>query len=117
MANRFELVLDHDKFNFHLRTADGLTLLTGLGSTSRIMTQNEIAHVRSSLRDPSHLVSHVGDDGSFFVTVKDKDGSVLAKSPHVGSKALLEELAHRILTLAPQAPMIDLSKRAASAHH
>ncbi|MFY9343032.1 MAG: hypothetical protein WAT39_11115 [Planctomycetota bacterium] len=116
MANRFELVLERDKFTFYLRTSDGLTLLTGLGSTSRIMTQNEIAHVRESLRDPTHLVPHRGADGSHFVTVKDKDGSVLAKSPHVGSAALLDELTQRILSLAPSAMMVDTTKRAASAH-
>lgn len=116
MANRFELVVDHDKFNFLLRTGDGLTLLQGLGSSSRIMTQNEIAHVRRALTDALHLVAHRADDGTHFVTVKDTDGTVLARSPHVGSEALLGELTQRILSIAPTAPIVDLSKRTASAH-
>jgi hypothetical protein len=115
-TTRFELILDHDKVTFHLRTADGQVLLTGLGAKSKIMVQNEILHVRKALRDPSHLVPHEGRDGSHWIVVKDLDGSVLAKTPHVETAAAANDLIARILALAPAAPIVDLTKHHAHAH-
>lgn len=116
MATRFELVLEHDKFNFHLRLPDGPALLTGLTSNSKIMTQNEVAHVRTALRDPACIVPHQTSDGRHFLVVKDKDGSVLAKSPTVGSSTELEALTAKIVAAAATAAVVDLSKRAAHSH-
>ena len=115
-ATRFELVLDHDKMTFQLRTGDGQTLLTGLGGTSKIMLQNDILHVRRAITDPTHVVDHVGKDGTHWVTVKDHDGSVLAKSPHVSNAGEVAIIKARILELAPAAPIVDLTKRAVQAH-
>jgi hypothetical protein len=116
-ATRFELVLDHDKMTFQLRTHEGQTLLTGLGSTtSKIMLQNDILHVRRASTDASHLVEHEGKDGTHWVTVKDKDGSVLAKSPHVATVAAMQEIKARILAVVAAAPIVDLAKRAVHAH-
>jgi len=110
MANRFELVLDHDKVNFRLCSTTGQTLLTGLPGSSKIMLQNDILHVRTALRDSGNLVPHRGTDGSHFLTVKDKDGTVLAKSPHVPTPQAIEELAHAILAIVAKAPIFDLTK-------
>lgn len=111
-TTRFEIVPDHDQLTFQLRTAEGQTLLTGLAESSKIMLQNEILHVRRALRDASHIVPHHGDDGSHWIVVKDLDGSVLAKSPHVPSTEALDEVIERVLAVAPTAPIVDLSKRA-----
>jgi hypothetical protein len=110
-STRFEIVPDRDQLTFHLRTAEGLTLLTGLGGSSKIMLQNEILHVRRALRDPTHLIRHQDADGSHWIVVKDLDGSVLAKSPHVPSAAALDEVVDRVLQVAATAPIVDLSKR------
>lgn len=115
-TNRFELTQEHDHVIFHLRTPEGKTLLTGLGSKSKIMVQNEIMHVRNSLRDPSHLVPHQATDGSHWFVLKDVDGSVLAKSPHVATAAELEDLRIRILAVAASAPIVDFTKRSAHVH-
>jgi hypothetical protein len=111
MANRLELVAEHDQVFFQLRTAGGEVLLKSLGSRSKIMTQNEILHLRRALQDPSHLVNHQAADGSHFLVIKDKDGSVLAKSPHVSSLQTLQELTHQVIALCPSAPIVDLTKR------
>ncbi len=109
MATRYEVVLDHDDtFVFQLRTADGDVVLRGLGSPSKIMVQNEILHLRNALRDDSRIVPHEAD-GEHFVVVKDRDGSVLAKSKRVDSEAALKELVDGLLAAAT-APIIDLSK-------
>lgn len=117
MATRFELVPHHDRMTFNLRTAEGEILLTGLGgSSSKVMVQNEILHVRSALRDRANLVPHHGKDGSHWVVLKDHDGSVLAKSPHVANAHEREALESRLLAVAGKAPIVDLTKRAAHAH-
>lgn len=117
MATRFELVPHHDRLTFNLRTTDGEILLTGLGSSSsKIMVQNEIQHVRSALKDRANLVPHHGKDGSHWVVLKDHDGSVLAKSPHVADVHARQALETRLLEVAGKAPIVDLVKRAAPAH-
>lgn len=112
MAVRFELVVDPSgKFHFQLRAPDGGVLLQGLSCDSRIMAQNEVLHTRNSLQDEARVIGHVADDGTRFVVVKDQDGTVLARSPHVGSQTLLEELLAKIRNAAVSAPLVDLSKR------
>lgn len=112
MANRFELTVDHDQIFFQLRAATGEVLLRSLGSNSKIMTQNEILHLRRALQSPQQLVNHQAADGSHFLVVKDKDGSVLAKSPHVDNLAHLRELTDKVLAIYAGAPIVDLTKRA-----
>ena len=110
MATRYEVVLgDDETFFFQLRTADGDVILRSLGSPSKIMTQNEILHLRNSLRDESRLVPHESADGSRFLVIKDSDGSVLARSAKVGSDDELESMAAQ-LQAAASAPMVDLAK-------
>jgi hypothetical protein len=111
MATRFELVVDHDKTFFQLVDKDGGVLLRSLGSTSKIMTQNEIQHLRRTLRDASHLVTHRGPDDHCFVVAKDQDGTVLARSPQVANEASLRELTNRVFAVYADAPIIDKTKR------
>ncbi len=112
MAVRFELVLDpNGKFHFQLRAPEGEVLLQGLSCDSRIMAQNDVLHTRNSLQDEAHVVGHVADDGTRFVVVKDHDGTVLARSPHVSTQPMLEELLTKIRNAAVNAPLVDLSKR------
>lgn len=114
--HRFELAQDHDHLTFHLRTPEGQTLLTGLGSKSKIMVQNEIMHARNALRDPAHLVPHQAADGTHWFVLKDLDGSVLAKTPHVATATDLDDMRVRILAVAASAPIVDLTKRSAHVH-
>ncbi|MFT4515060.1 MAG: hypothetical protein ACI89X_002003 [Planctomycetota bacterium] len=110
MATRFELVLEHDDtFIFQLRSKDGDIVLRGLGNDSKIMTQNELLHLRKAVKDDSHLVPHVGDDGSHFLIIKDGDGSVLARSTNTKSKPELDAQTEFIVE-AIGSPMIDLTK-------
>lgn len=110
MATRFEVVHEHDEFLFQLRTADGEVVLRSLGSPSKIMTQNEILHLRSAIKEDSHFVPHEAKDGTHFLVLKDKDGSVLAKTDHVASAAQLDQIKATIVA-AGGAPMIDLTKK------
>ncbi|HEX5051560.1 MAG TPA: hypothetical protein VFZ65_07310 [Planctomycetota bacterium] len=114
MATRFELLLEPSgKFHFLLRSPDGGVLLRSLAGDSKIMSQNELLHARNALRDDSRLVPHEAEDGSHFLVVKDRDGSVLARSPSVGSAAELEAMTDQIRAAGQGAPVIDLTKRRA----
>lgn len=111
MATRFEIVHAHDDtFSFQLRTADGEVILSGLESPSKIMTQNEVLHLRNCLRDDSRMVPHEDDAGMRFVVVKDRDGTVLARSPKVHSEDDLVQLEQRMIAAA-SAPMVDLARK------
>lgn len=116
MATRFELVVEGDKTFFQLLDKDGHLLLRSLGSSSKIMTQNEIQHLRRTLSDPSHMVPHDSPDGSRFVVVKDHDGTVLARSPHVRDAAALQALTDQVMAIFATAPIIDRTKRPQAAH-
>lgn len=116
MVTRFEIVHEHDDFFFQLRTADGDVVLRSLGSPSKIMTQNEILHSRTAMRDDSHWVPHEAKDGSHFLVLKDKDGSVLARSSQTQSSAELDQLRELIIA-AGTAPMIDMTKKHSSHVH
>tara|TARA_R110002072_G_scaffold4174_5_gene29510 strand:- start:13350 stop:13706 length:357 start_codon:yes stop_codon:yes gene_type:complete len=109
MVTRFELVHEHNDYIFQLRTKDGDVVLRGLGSDSKIMTQNELLHLRRAVKDESHLVPHVSDDGSHFLIIKDSDGSVLARSSKTNSKSEFEALT-KVIVDAIDAPIIDLTK-------
>jgi len=113
MAMRFEVLHEDDVFFFQLRTAEGDVILRSLDSPSKIMTQNEILHLRSSLQDGSRLVPHTSADGEHFVVVKDADGSVLAKSVRVATEQELQALREQVVAAAT-APIVDLTKRKAS---
>lgn len=111
MATRFELVLEHeDTFFFQLRTKEGDVVLRGLGSNSKIMTQNELLHLRKAVKDNSQLVPHVSSDDAHFLIIKDVDNSVLARSSKMRSKSELNALTTLIVEAA-DSPMIDLTKR------
>lgn len=109
MATRYEIVHDNDAFHFQLRLADGDVVLRGLDSTSKIMVQNEILHLRNALRDDSGMVPHQDEQGRHFVIVKDRDGTVLARSKRVADEAALEALTE-VLLGAAHAAIIDLAK-------
>jgi len=116
MVTRFEVVLEHDDtFFFQLRTADGEVVLRSLGSPSKIMTQNELLHLRTAIRDDSRWINHEARDGSHFVVIKDKDGSVLARSYQTKSPRELDE-AKRLIVDAGTAPVVDLSRRRRRLH-
>ena len=111
MATRFEVVLEHDDtFFFQLRTADGNVALRSLASNSKIMTQNEILHLRRALQDASLLVPHVSADGSHFLIIKDRNGSVLARSSPTNSRQALDDLMQTVQEAA-SSPVIDLTKK------
>ncbi|MFK7741735.1 MAG: hypothetical protein AB8H80_15560 [Planctomycetota bacterium] len=115
MATRFELVREgDDQFYFQLRMSDGDIVLKGLASNSKVMTQNEILHVRNCLRDDSRMVPHEDAQGQQFVVVKDRDGSVLARSAKVATVDALHELEHKMIAAA-SAPIIDLARKSRSA--
>jgi len=114
MATRFEVIhTDDDTFSFQLRNADGEVVVRSLGSSSKIMTQNELLHLRSAIRSSTELIWHTAPDGSHFFVVKDKDGSVLAKSMKKRSRDELDTIQHQLVE-AESAPMIDLCKRSRS---
>jgi hypothetical protein len=111
MVARFEISQDTDgRFHFQLRASDGSVLLNSLPGDSKIMAQNEILHARNAVRDPERIVPHHAQDGHFLV-LKDRDGSVLARSPRVDSAAALDALAVQIRDAASAAGLVDTTKR------
>lgn len=116
MSIRFELVQDpNSKFHFQLRAEDGSVMLLGLPCDNKLAAQNELQHTRSSLRLPERVVEHTGHDQTKFIVIKDEDGSVLARSPHVPSASQLTVLVESIRGAASGAPLVDLCKRRISA--
>jgi hypothetical protein len=112
MVTRFEVVLMHDDtFFFQLRTADGEVVLRSLGSPSKVMTQNELLHLRTAIKEDPQWIQHQTKDGASFFIIKDKDGSVLAKTIHTKTHAELNALKETALE-ARAAPMIDMCKKA-----
>lgn len=110
MNARFELVRDdRDRIGFRLLGRDGLVLLKGLPCDSKIAAQTEVLHARNSIR-AERFVPHVGDDGSHFVVLKDKDGSVLARSPHVRDEGELAQIRAAIEQFGQDAPIVDQTR-------
>ena len=111
MKERYEVVQDSNgKFYFHLRAADGAVLLSSLACDSKITAKNELLHLRNSLREADRVIEHEAGDHTRFVVVKDHDGTVLARSPHVDPATSFPVLLATIREAAG-APMLDLSKR------
>jgi len=116
MKDRFEVVQDpNGRFSFQLRAADGATLLSSLACDSKIMAQSDLLHTRNSLRDNDRVIEHQADDGTRFVVIKDRNGAVLARSPHVDPTAPFAAMLDRIRSAAQGAPLVDLTKRKHSA--
>jgi uncharacterized protein YegP (UPF0339 family) len=112
MAARFEIVQAPDgKFLFQLRGTDGSVLLNGLSCDSKIMAQNEVLHVRNSLRDEARVIAHQADDSSSFLVIKDLKGTAIARSPQVSTGKELTAFTALIRTAAQNAPLVDLAKR------
>lgn len=112
MATRFELVQDPlGKFHFQLCDDGGTLLLESLGGDSKIMTQNDLQHARQALTQADHVVGHVAADGTHFAVVKDDDGSVLARTPHVPSATRLDAMVAEVRNSALVAPLIDRCRR------
>ena len=113
MNARFELVSDDPgRFFFRLLDRTGRLLLTGLPCEGKIAAQSEVLHARNSIRAADRFVSHRADDGSHFVVLKDKDGSVLAKSATMATEAELTALIAQATALGGAAPLVDLTRPA-----
>ena len=116
MTAKFELIADEQgRYNFTLKGDDGQALLFGVSPDGRIAVQNDILHVRKAVREAHLFVPHDAPDGA-FVVLKDHNGDVLGKSPHV-RKDLLPALVDAIKTSAPGAPIIERRSRSQPAHH
>lgn len=111
MNKRFELICRADgKFLFQLRGDDGNVLLSSHTCDSKIMAQSEVLQARNSLRDVDRLVAEQAGDGTHYYVVKDRKGSVLAKSPVTASADEFAGLSSAIRTAAQNAPLVDLTK-------
>lgn len=111
MVTRFELNQDDaGRFGFVLRHQDGEVLLAGLMGDSKVMAQNDVLHARSAIREASRFVPHQGSDGSHFAVLKDKDGSVLARTRHFDSASTLQDAIASIAACV-DAPLLDLTRR------
>ena len=98
----FDLTADEQgRYWFTLKGTEGEPLLVGLKSAGRIPAGIDVLHVRKAVRDIHHFVPHLASDGA-FVVLKDTNGEVLAKSPHV-PKQTLKALVAKIQDLAPVA--------------
>lgn len=116
MAAKFELIADEPgRYTFTLTGEQGQALLFGVSPDGRIAVQNYILHVRKAVKDAHHFVPHDAPDGA-FVVLKDSNGDVLGKSPHV-RKDLLPGLVDAIQAAAPGAPIIERRTRSQPAHH
>jgi uncharacterized protein YegP (UPF0339 family) len=118
MTARFELVLDESgKFHFQLRGKAGEVLLSSPANDSKIMAQNGVMHARSALRDRKNVVTNASRDGSQVIELKDRDGSVLARSAPVAT-AEVTAVVDTIQVCADGAPLVDATKRRGrDAHH
>lgn len=111
MASRFEIVSDASgKFHFQLRGPDGAVLLTSEGYDGKITTQNAVLHARTALKDEGRLAEESGAQGQRRLVLKDKDDSLLARSP-ANDPAAIATLRGTIRTIAATAPIVDLTKR------
>ncbi len=108
MSTKFEIVQD-DQGRFCFRLLDGQqhVLLTGLPSKGKVAVQLEVQHARQAIRAGDRFVAHTDHGGEHFVVLKDKDGSVLAKSPHFAVRADVDALIAAVAASAPGAPLVD----------
>lgn len=98
----FELTADEQgRYSYTLKGTAGEPLLLGLKSAGRTDVGIDVVHVRRAVRDLHHFVPHLADDGAFAV-LKDTNGDVLGKTPHV-PKTRLRQLVVAIQDLAPVA--------------
>ncbi len=116
MASRFEIILDTaGKYYFHLRGPDGGALLASHAFDSKIMAQSAVMNARSALKDETRVLKQQGDDGKHCLIVRDKDGTMLARSPGVAGEPDLEPLCEAIRGVGIVAPVVDLTKRRTTA--
>jgi hypothetical protein len=116
MNARYELVTDpQGRFCFRLIDREGRVILSGLPSAGKIAAQSDILHARNSIRAGDRLVTHEAG-GKHFVVLKDKDGSVLGRSPQVDSPEGLTALVALLGELGAQAPLVDATRAARSAN-
>lgn len=109
MSTRFNLVADdRGRISFCLVGDDDQVLLQGLPCRGKIDAQTEVMHTREVLR-ADHLVPHEDDGGNHFVVLKDDDGNVLARSPHVAAAAL-PTMVQKICDNGPSAAIIDRTR-------
>jgi hypothetical protein len=96
----FDLIPDEQgRYAFTLKGTEGEPLLVGLKTDGRIPAGIDVLHVRKAVRDIHHFIPHLASDGA-FVVLKDINGEVLGKSPHV-PKQTLKALVVKIQDLAP----------------
>lgn len=118
-VNRMDAVFDltadeQGRFWFTLKGTEGEPLLVGLKSNGRIPAGIDVLHVRKAVRDIHHFIPHLASDGA-FVVLKDTNGEVLAKSPHV-PKQTLKALVAKIQDLAPVAGIHEDRPTPTAAH-
>jgi uncharacterized protein YegP (UPF0339 family) len=115
MNARYELVMDQQgRFRFRLLDREGRVLLNGLPCDGKIGAQSDVLHARNSIRAGDRLVSHEAH-GHHFVVLKDKDGSVLGRSPQVDSTEHLTALIEQLGELGTNAPLVDATRAARAA--
>ncbi len=108
MSAKFEIVQDdHGRFCFRLIDADETMLLTGLPNSGKIAVQGDVQRTRQSIRAADRFHPHTAHDGSLFAVLKDKNGSVLARSRVVAQQPELDGLLQRIGAIAGDAPLLD----------
>lgn len=105
MTTRFEISASADRFCFRLLGDDGDVLLQGLPCEGKIAAQNEVLHARNAIRSPERLVAHVDEEGRHFMVLKDRDGTVLARSTRVASELERDRLQATIRAAAA-APLV-----------
>lgn len=111
MASRFEIVsVPSGKYQFQLRGPDGEVLLTSPGYDGKITAQNAVLHARTAIKDEGRVLDEVTARGQHQIVLKEKDGSLLARSP-AADASVLAALRSSILTVAATAPIVDLTKR------
>ncbi|MCA8949133.1 MAG: hypothetical protein KDE27_06510 [Planctomycetes bacterium] len=111
MTTRFELVADdRGRISYCLVDNTGNVLLQGLPCRGKIDAQTEVLHTRKAL-DSEHLVPHQDGEGMHFVVLKDDEGNVLGRSPHVASSHELGAMVNEICAAGPRAAMIDQTRR------
>jgi uncharacterized protein YegP (UPF0339 family) len=94
-------------FQFNLKAANGLVILTSEGYTTKDNCKNGIASVRTNATDDNRYDRRTASDERFYFNLKAPNGQVIGTSQMYRDKGSMEDGIASVKTNAPEATVSD----------